>query len=430
MRARLARKLSATLALFAMMGCHSARGASASTAQRLGGARTTTPVAALTESEVRDRDIAFFTQRAEHDPTGAMDLARLGALYLERGRATGDPRAALHAEHVARRSLGNRANRNVGALQVLQSSLLSQHRFTEALPLARAVSDGDPGNAALRAAVGEIEMELGNYDSARVAFAHLAYTPGDPSVAPRLARWAELQGNVAGARRLLHESLVAVLRNVSSPNEQKAWFWLRVGDVELRSGHFHAADSAYLSGLKAHQDDYRLLSALARSALLQHNYQRAAFMGEKAIVVTLDPATLGTLSDAWGALGDSARSEEYAGALDVAVKGQPGAYHRAWSLFLLDHDRHVDVVTRKIREEIRTRRDIYAYDLLAWALHKQGRNADASVAMRRALALGTRDALLLRHAAAIERALGHEGAYRQFANEALALDPYFGVTGS
>ena len=46
--------------------------------------------------------------------------------------------------------------------------------------------------------------------------------------------------------------------------------------------------------------------------------------------------------------------------------------------------------------ETRTRRDIYGYDLLAWALYKSGRNAEARAPMARSLvmaALGTLAAL-------------------------------------
>ncbi|HEY7396338.1 MAG TPA: hypothetical protein VH559_15890, partial [Gemmatimonadaceae bacterium] len=51
---------------------------------------TTAPVPALSDAEVRDKDIEFYGARVERDPTGGMDLARLGALYLERSRETGD----------------------------------------------------------------------------------------------------------------------------------------------------------------------------------------------------------------------------------------------------------------------------------------------------------------------------------------------------
>jgi hypothetical protein len=109
--------------------------------------------------------------------------------------------------------------------------------------------------------------------------------------------------------------------------------------------------------------------------------------------------------------------------LDVAVLKQPGAYHRAWSLFLLDHHRHVASVYRKVRVELRTRRDIYGFDLLAWALHAQGRDVEARTAMTCALAQGTRDAQLFYHAAAIERSLGDERAASELFARARALQP-------
>ncbi|MDQ2668585.1 MAG: tetratricopeptide repeat protein, partial [Gemmatimonadota bacterium] len=380
------------------------------------------------ESEIRELDIQYFSERAKRDPTGAMDLGHLSALYLARGRETGDPRDAILAEQAARQSLHNRKERNGGATQVLETSLLAQHRFDEALPLAVAARDADPENPALRAALGDIQMEMGLYDSARVSFANLHVALGDPSVAPRLARWAEIEGQPEKARRLLHAALMTVQKLPEVPREQLAWYWLRIGDVELRSGHPVAADSAYQTGLAIHPDDYRLLSALCHSALLQQQWQKSITFGERAIAVTLDPATLGTLSDAYAATGDTAKSAEYAHVLDVAVLKQPGSYHRAWSLFLLDHGQHLQQVSRKIREEVRTRKDIYAYDLLAWSLHKAGRDVDARSAMSLALREGTRDAQLFYHAGMIEHSLGHDDAARAQLALALAVNPFFHPT--
>jgi len=370
-----------------------------------------TPAAtAPTESEIRDLDIEFYAERVKNDPTGATNLARLSALYLQRSRELGDPRDALRAENAARRSIHNRGAHNDQAAQILSSSLLAQHRFDEALVIARDVSDRDPGNASLRAAVAEIEMELGQYDSARVHFASVADKSSDLSVAPRLARWAEIEGHQDEARRLIRNALAIARRERSLPREQLAWFWLRTGDVELRMGHVAAADSAYRSGLTAHPGDYRLLAAMCRLASTKREWDQAIAYGEEAVAANLDPATLGLLSDAYAATGDTARSREYARVLDVAVLRQPGAYHRAWSLFLLDHDRHVATVYKKIRMELETRRDVYGYDLLAWALHKQGRDRQAADAMHVALAQGTRDPQLVRHAEIIEQTLKRRDA--------------------
>ncbi len=420
--ARIARTIVMTGAVVLASACGRAPSASST-------AVAAPPAAPLkSESEIRELDIQYFAERAKRDPSGALDLAHLSALYLARGRETGDPRDALLAEEAARTSLRNRKERNGAAAQVLETSLLAQHRFNEALPLAVAARDADPENPALRAALGDIQMEMGLYDSARVSFTGLQVALGDPSVAPRLARWAEIEGQPEKARRLLHAALITVEKLPEVPREQLAWYWLRIGDVELRTGHPLAADSAYRTGLVIHAEDYRVLSALAHSALLQQKWRRAIAYGERAIAVTLDPATLGTLSDAYAATGDTAKSAEYARVLDVVVLKQPGAYHRAWSLFLLDHGRHLATVSRKVREEVRTRKDIYAYDLLAWSLHKSGRNAEAERAMTMALKEGTRDAQLFYHAGMIQHALGHEESARKQLAQALAVNPFFHPT--
>jgi tetratricopeptide (TPR) repeat protein len=377
----------------------------------------------LTESEVLDLDIEFYKQRADRDPTGATDLARLAGLYLQRSRETGDPSDALRAESAARHSLRHRESRNDAASQVLSASLLAQHRFDDALAIARSLRERNPDVPSLRAAVGEIQMELGQYDSARVTFDGLSKSVRDLSVAPRLARWAEIEGRTGEARWLMRSALKTALATPHLPREQVAWFWLRNGDLDLRSGKYAQADSEFRAGLAAHPGDYRLLAARAKLAAARREWRDVIAAGEEAIATSLDPATLGVLSDACAAIGDTAKSNEYARALDVAVLKQPGAYHRAWSLFLLDHHRHVTTVYRKVLVELRTRRDIYGYDLLAWALHAQGRNAEAEVAMARALAQGTRDAQLFHHAAVIEQTLGNRAASTELLARARALEP-------
>jgi tetratricopeptide (TPR) repeat protein len=381
------------------------------------------PVPALSDAEVRDQDIVFYAARVERDPTGGMDLARLGALYLERSRETGDWRDATRAEEAARRSLRNRAAHNDAAAQVLASALLSQHKFDDALGVARDLRDRNPTSAPIRAQLAEVQMELGMYDSARVAFDSLAGDRTSLAVVPRLARWAEIEGRSDDARRLMRHALAIARRDPRTPREQLAWFWLRVGDIELRAGRFRGADSAYRSGLAAHPNDYRVLTALARLAANERRWDDAIGFANDAVAQVLDPATLGILSEAYAATGDAVRSREYAHALDVAVRGQPGDYHRAWSLFLLDHGRPTAALHRRIRDELKTRRDVYGYDLYAWSLYKQRRYADARGAMSLALGQGTQDAQLFFHAGKIALALGDSTAAEQQLARARTLNP-------
>ena len=375
--------------------------------------------------EGRTADIAFFERRAREDPESAEDRAELAALYLQRARETGDYEDLRRAEGTARQSLALRTAHNGKTFLTLASALLAQHRFEEARAVAEDLGRGDSTVDSYRALLGETQLELGDYDAARATFAPLDPLVAPLSVAPRLARWAELTGRPGAARRILYAALRDAERRPELPREQLAWFRYRVGDLELRAGRLAAAERVLSDGLATEPNDFRLLSAMARLAALRHDARAAVEYGERAIALLLDPATLGVIADAYAALGDSARAGEYARTMEVAVAGQPGPYHRAWSLFLLDHGQRLPTVLVKAEEEIATRRDVYGYDLLGWALHRAGRDAEARRAMAQALRLGTQDAFLFYHAGMIERALGNDLAARRDLERALEINPFF-----
>ncbi|MGH7526345.1 MAG: tetratricopeptide repeat protein, partial [Gemmatimonadales bacterium] len=375
--------------------------------------RSRTPVQPrLSDAQVRELDIEFFQARVERDSLGARDIGELARLYLQRARVTGDNDDLIRAEDYARRSLALRAGRNQASFLVLASTLLAQHRFVEAREVAARLVAYDSTLIAARALLGEALLELGEYEEARKAFGKLLTYRTQLGVAPRLARWEELRGRPEEARRLLRAARDQAERRHGMPTEQLAWFHLRLGDLALRHGHLGEAESELEAGLAMVPEDYRLLGAKARLEVVRRRWRKAIEYGERAIAQSLDPATLGLLDDAYTALGDTAKAQEYYRAMALAVLKQPGPFHRAWSLFLLDHDREVPVVLAKVEEEIQTRRDVYGYDLLAWALHKSGRHAEARAAMAQALRLGTRDPMLFHHAGMIERALGTETAAR------------------
>jgi tetratricopeptide (TPR) repeat protein len=377
----------------------------------------------LSEAQIRDLDIEFYQKRVERDSLSARDYTQLAGLYLQRARETADNQDLVRAEEIARHSLRLRTKRNGAAFGILASSLLAQHRFLEALQAAQQLVEYDSTSVSARGLLGETQLELGKYDETRRSLGALSSYSRDLSVAPRLARWEELQGHPETARRLLREARDEALRQHGIPREQLAWFHLRLGDLALRNGHADEAHRELQAGLDIAPRDYRLLGTMARLYAVRQEWKSAIRYGEDAIAQALDPATLGTVADAYAALGDSSKSQEYFRAMEVTVLHQPGPFHRAWSLFLLDHGREVPAVLAKVSEELKIRRDIYGYDLLAWALHRSGRDAEAREPMMRALTLGTRDAMLYYHAGMIEHALGNEAAARHDLTLALSINP-------
>ena len=383
--------------------------------------------AARTEREVRDADLGFFAVRVAEDSTSALDHARLAALYLQRARDGGDAEDYLLAERSARTSIALRRWQNGDAAAALTSALLSQHRFSEARDAARQLATDEPRVAAYRALLGETCLELGDYDCARVVFDAIEpHARRSLSVAPRLARWAEIRGDTVAAREILSDALTAAHLEPDMPREQIAWFHLRLADLLLRQGRDRGAERTLRDGLAVHPGDPRLLAAMTRLAAAHHDWHAAIQFGDSAIAIALDPGTVGVVSDAYAALGDSAKAAEYAAAMEVAVGRQPGTYHRAWSLFLLDHGRRIPAVLAAAQAELDGgRRDVQGYDLLAWALYKSGRASDARAPMAAALAQGTQDALLFYHAGMIARAAGDPAAARDYLRRALAIAPSF-----
>jgi len=100
-------------------------------------------------------------------------------------------------------------------------------------------------------------------------------------------------------------------------------------------------------------------------------------------------------------------------------------YNRELALFYADHDMKPAEALALAERELQARRDIYTYDVLAWALYRNGRAREAAAAMAEALKLGTRDARLYFHAGMIHMALGDAEQARDYLARALAVNPRF-----
>lgn len=387
------------------LSSHSNRTASARNAVAL---RPAANVTLKNENEIRDLDIVFYRGRAASDPQSATDRSTLAALYLQRARTTGSYSDYALAESAAKESIGLRVEHNAQTYGLLVSALLARHAFSDALVAARAAHDFDPESPSQLAMLGEIELELGDYASAQEHFQSVKYDGQNLSVGARIARWKELTGHSEAARQVL----IALIKRIGDrddlPREQRAWFHYRLGELESRLGHYAAADSAFTRGLAIFPDDYRILGAVAHLHALRGQWRSAIEYGDRAIAIQLDPTVLGVVSDAYRALGDTIAAQQYAQAMKVSALKQPGAIHRAWGLFVLDHGTPAErkQVLARAHADIKSRRDVYGEDLLAWALFRDGRVTDARDAMLRALSQHTEDPQLFEHASAIAAAIG------------------------
>ncbi|QJR35418.1 tetratricopeptide repeat protein [Gemmatimonas groenlandica] len=358
---------------------------------------------AVSDADIRDRNIEFYAARAATDPASSNDRLALAGLLFSRSRTNGSVTDLARAELLARESVALRRQRNGQAFELLASVLMARHAFAEARAVASRADSLEPATPSHLALLGEIELELGEYDAAATHFGAIYYDRQQFTIGSRLARWYEVTGRADMARLFLKNAIKHVDERDDLPREQVAWFHYRLGELELRLGNFAAADSALQDGLRRNPDDVRVLGALSRVALAQSDWSRAIEYGDRATGVQLDPTTLGAVSRAYAAQGDTTQAAYYARAMSVSALKQPGVIHRAWGLFLLDHgtsSEREQVLARATRE-LRDRQDVYGHDLVAWALYRTGHDDEARREMRLALAQHTQDEMLITHAAAL-----------------------------
>jgi Tfp pilus assembly protein PilF len=74
------------------------------------------------------------------------------------------------------------------------------------------------------------------------------------------------------------------------------------------------------------------------------------------------------------------------------------------------------------KREFARRHDIYTLDCYAWALYVNGKYQEARVQIENALAVGIRDAKLLRHAGEIALKCGDRKAAEQYLQQAAELN--------
>ncbi|MFF9625861.1 tetratricopeptide repeat protein [Streptomyces griseosporeus] len=373
-----------------------------------------------------DAQVAGLQDRLRAQPRDHGAWATLGLAYVEQARTQGDPSRYPQAERALRRSLELRPG-NDAALAGRAALAAARHDFTGALADAeRALAQNPYSERALCSRIDAL-VELGRYaEAARAADLADARRPGIP-VFTRYAYVRELRGDVTGARRVLEQALASAtargdLAYVAGQLGQLAW---GQGDYRGALRHYAralAADDTYLPALEGR--------ARARAAL----GDRAAAVRDLELVVSRAPlpGSLVALGELYEAGGEESKAREQYDLVDAwAELARANGVDADLDTALAAAD-HGDAATalRAARAEWARRHTVHTADALAWALHANGRDAEALPYARRATATGYRNASFLYHRGLIERATGHPAEARASLTAALKLNPGFSPLGA
>jgi Flp pilus assembly protein TadD len=198
-----------------------------------------------------------------------------------------------------------------------------------------------------------------------------------------------------------------------------------MGHLELMAGKPEEAEKLLHQALMQFPGYHYALANLARVCILQKRYQDAVTLLRQRYDAAQHAENLYDLAEALELAG---RTEEAARgfaefetkSLAESVKGDNS--NRELIFYYADHA-HQPAKALRIAELERSRRhDVYTLDAYAWALHVNGRDADAKQPIEAALAVGIQDARLFHHAGLIELAAGDQKAASEHLHKAVALN--------
>jgi tetratricopeptide (TPR) repeat protein len=358
-------------------------------------------------------------------PRDVHGFGLLGLAYQQRARETGDPAWYGKSGGVLRRAL-RLAPRDLLATTGLGSLELSRHRFAAALSLGRRAVALSPSTAAAYGVVGDALVELGRYAEAFRTFDRMArLKPGLASYA-RISYARELSGDREGALAAMRLAASAAI----GQREPTAWVQVQLGKLEWNRGRLAAAAVHYRAALRVFPGYVHALDALAQVEAARGHLERAIELEERAESSIPLPQFVGLLGDLQRAAGHVAaarRSYALVSVIDRLLRANGVRTDLELALFRADHGDTSRQMLSLAHRAQRERPSIDGDDVLAWTLQRHGRCAEALTYSRRALRLGTEDALKFFHRGMIERCLGRRGEARSWFLRSLALNPHFSV---
>jgi tetratricopeptide (TPR) repeat protein len=361
--------------------------------------------------------------QASRNDVDALD--GLGLAYQQRARETGDPTYYTKAAEVLRRAL-RLAPGDLLATSGLGSLALSRHRFREALAFGRRARAISPTTARNYGVIGDALVELGRYRQGFQAFDTMTGLRPDVSSYSRVAHARLLLGDVAGARSALQLALDAALGEA----EIEAWTRVQLSKAAFSVGRVAPARAQARAAVRAFPG-----YAPAYDALAWAEYGRGrvdAAIAAEQVAVNRIPlpqyvAMLGDLKGATGRPAEARRQYALIGVIQRLLVANGVETDLETALFDVDHGIRLPASLALAQSAQRERPSIDGDDVLAWALERTGHCGEAQRYSRRALRLGTLDALKFFHRGKIERCLGHRAAARSWFGRALALNPRFSV---
>ena len=366
-------------------------------------------LAASAGNSALDKEIAHWQDksRSARREVSNLSLEQLGWKYIEKARTNYDPGAYKLAEACAI-CLQSNNSQTLPESMLLQGHALHQmHKFKEAEPIARALVKAR-GLSFDYGLLGDVLMEQGKLPEAITAYQEMMNQKPNLQAYSRAAHIRWLTGDLKGAGEIARKAAQA-----GSPQDpiSTAWAYTRLALYEWQLGHTGQAEQAISIALSIQPAYAPALLIRGRMFLVEKKNNEAIATLKQAAQANPLPEYQWALAEAFRLAGNT----DEATVIETEMMAKGGQSDpRTLAVFMATKPGHAERALQLARQELEARKDVFTYDALAWALQAAGKTAEAYVAIKQALATGTKDARLDFHAGVITAGIGNRSEAHRY----------------
>ena len=369
-----------------------------------------------------DQTISSLQAHLEQVPGDYVAWATLGLAYVQQAKVTVNSDYYPKAEGVLNKSLAINDGENFLAYAGLASLANARHDFAAAEQHAQHGLQINPYSDLLYGALSDAEIQLGEYEQAFVHVQRMVDLSPDTSSLSRASYTWELRGDIEQATALMQQAL-----DDAPTGSNRAFALFCLGELEFNSGDANSALTYYRSALDTAPGDPASLQGKAKAeAALGQNLTAiddyASVVGQAP-----EPSYLIEYGELLQSLGRTAEADEQYAifATTQTLFAANGVEQDADSTLFYANHGDPQRALESAEQGITTRPFVVMNDAYAWALHVNGRDAEALIQIDKALSTGMDNALFHYHRGMIELALGHAAEARSSLERALAINPHF-----
>jgi tetratricopeptide (TPR) repeat protein len=360
--------------------------------------------------------------RLEAVPEDHGSWATLGLAYVQQARITVNPEFYARADGALAESLAVGSTDNFLAYAGMSALASARHDFAAARDFAEKGLEINDFSALLYGALSDAQLQLGDYDGAFASVDRmLELSPGTDSNARASYTW-ELRGNLELATKYMQDAL-----DGAPTAADRSFALFQLGELAFNAGDANAALELYNRAIAESSDSPAPLAGKAKAEAALGQVETALEHYGELVNRAPEPSYLveyGELLESLGRTDDAREQYDTFIATQQLFEANGVEPDSGPVLFYAQHGDPARAL-RDAEVGIRSRPFIAMYDAYAWALHVNGRHAEALDAIESALQLGTPNAQFYFHSGMIKQALGDDVGALADLRTAVDINAYF-----